>query len=78
MTARLVKRLAINFAIGAGLILLSLFVGMLAYRYFEDLRWLNSFGHAAMILGGMGPYSEPKSEGANCLRAFTRSIPDCC
>ena len=44
MTARLVKRLAINFAIGAGLILLSLFVGMLAYRYFEDLRWLDSFG----------------------------------
>ena len=40
MTARLVKRLALNFAIGAGLILLSLFVGMLAYHYFEDLRWL--------------------------------------
>ena len=70
MTARLVKRLAINFAIGAGLILLSLFVGMLAYRYFEDLRWLDSFGHAAMILGGMGPYSEPKSDGGKLFEGF--------
>ena len=33
---------------------------MLAYHYFEDLNWLDSFGHAAMILGGMGPYSEPE------------------
>lgn len=70
MTARLIQRLAINFAIGAGLILLSLFVGMLAYHYFEDLNWLDSFGHAAMILGGMGPYSEPKSEGGKLFEGF--------
>jgi hypothetical protein len=70
LTARFVQRLAINFAIGAGLILLSLFVGMLGYQYFEDLNWLDSFGHAAMILGGMGPYSEPKSEGGKLFEGL--------
>jgi len=70
LTTRFAQRLATNFAIGVGLILLSLFVGMLAYRYFEDLRWVESFGHAAMILGGMGPYAEPKSEGGKLFEGF--------
>jgi hypothetical protein len=64
------KRLAINFAIGLSLILASLFVGMLGYRYFEGLRWLDTFGHAAMILGGMGPYVEPKSDGGKLFEGF--------
>ena len=64
------KRLAINFAIGLSLILASLFVGMLGYRYFEGLRWLESFGHASMILGGMGPYAEPKSNGGRLFEGF--------
>ena len=70
MTTRFAQRLGRNFAIGVGLILLSLFVGMLAYRNFEDLRWVESFGHAAMILGGMGPYAEPKSEGGKLFEGF--------
>jgi len=64
------KRLAINLAIGLSLILASLFVGMLGYRYFEGVRWLESFGHAAMILGGMGPYAEPKSDGGKLFEGF--------
>ena len=64
------KRLAISFVIGLLLILASLFVGMLGYRYFEGLRWLESFGHAAMILGGMGPYAEPKSGGGKLFEGF--------
>ena len=58
MTARLVKRLAINFAIGAGLILLSLFVGMLAYRYFEDLR-VEAHRTWAVEGAGVGPCTQP-------------------
>ncbi|HSB59428.1 MAG TPA: hypothetical protein VLD66_07460 [Methyloceanibacter sp.] len=53
------RRLSINFALGLALILVSLAAGMLGYRYLEGLSWLRSFGHAAMILGGMGPYNEP-------------------
>ena len=50
------RRLSINFALGLAFILVSLAAGMLGYRYLEGLSWLRSFGHAAMILGGMGPY----------------------
>jgi hypothetical protein len=51
-------------------ILASLFAGMLGYRYLEGLDWVDSFGHAAMILGGMGPYVEPKSEGGKLFEGF--------
>jgi hypothetical protein len=55
------RRLLINFALGLGLILISLVIGMICYRTFEGLDWLRSFSHAAMILGGMGPYNEPQT-----------------
>ena len=71
------KRLAANFAIGVSLIIASLFVGMLGYRYFEGLRWLDSFSHAAMILGGMGLTSSLKAMAGNCSRASTPSIRGC-
>ena len=64
------KRLATNFGIGLWLILASLFVGMLGYRYFEGLRWVDSFSHAAMILGGMGPYVAPKTDGGKLFEGF--------
>lgn len=37
------------------LIGLSLLAGMLGYRKFEQMTWLDAFLNAAMILGGMGP-----------------------
>jgi hypothetical protein len=64
------KRLALNFAVALAVILASLFAGMLGYRYFEGLRWLDSFSHAAMILGGMGPYVEPKSDVGKLFEGF--------
>ena len=61
---RFARRLARNVGLALGLILVSLAVGVLGYRYFEGLDWSRSFGHAAMILGGMGPYGEPKNESS--------------
>src|SRR5262245_41475353 len=74
------RRLAINVGIALTVVLASLFAGMLGYRYLEGLSWLRSFGHAAMILGGMGPYQEPVGDGklASCSRASTPSIAGCC
>jgi hypothetical protein len=56
------RRLAINVALGLAIILVSLAAGMIGYVHFEDMRWVKAFGAAAMILGGMGPYSEPKTD----------------
>ena len=61
---RFARRLAKNVGLALGLILVSLAVGILGYRYFERLELSRSFGHAAMILGGMGPYGEPKNESS--------------
>ena len=64
------KRVAFNFAIALAVILASLFAGMLGYRYLEGLGWVDSLGRAAMILGGMGPYVEPKSEAGKLFEGF--------
>ena len=41
-------------------IALSLLAGMLGYRHYEQMSWLDAFVNAAMLLGGMGPV---KTEG---------------
>jgi hypothetical protein len=64
------RRLGINFAFGLTFILVSLAAGMLGYRYLEGLSWLRSFGHAAMILGGMGPYTEPVNDGSKLFEGI--------
>ena len=41
-------------------IAISLFVGMIGYRHYEHMSWLDAFLNSAMLLGGMGPV---KTEG---------------
>jgi hypothetical protein len=41
--------------IGSAVLVVSLGIGMVGYHYTEDLRWIDSFANAAMILSGMGP-----------------------
>ena len=36
-------------------IAISLFVGMIGYRRYEHMSWLDAFLNSAMLLGGMGP-----------------------
>jgi hypothetical protein len=57
------RRLAVNVALGLAIILASLAIGMYGYHRLEGANWLDAFDQAAMILGGMGPYSEPKTDG---------------
>src|SRR5262245_44346973 len=56
------RRLATNAGIALGLILVSLVVGMMFYHRLEGLDWVRAFSHAAMILGGMGPYDAPQAK----------------
>lgn len=57
------KRVAISFALGMALVLVSLLAGMAGYHYFENLRWIDAFVNAAMILSGMGPLAQPATTG---------------
>lgn len=53
--ARFVLRLLVHAGAAAGLIVVSLWLGMWGYRHFEGMGWLDAFLNAAMLLGGMGP-----------------------
>jgi hypothetical protein len=55
--ARLMRSLLIGLVLIGG----SLLVGMLGYRYLEQLSWIDSYENAAMILSGMGPMYQPQS-----------------
>ncbi len=52
------RRLAKFAAFSFGLIVLSLGLGILGYRHFEGMSWIDAFVNAAMIMGGMGPLGE--------------------
>jgi hypothetical protein len=56
-----VRRMLLSLGVGAGLIVLSLGVGMVGYHYFEGLEWVDAYLDAAMILSGMGPLTHPQS-----------------
>jgi hypothetical protein len=44
--------------IAVGLIAGSLALGMIGYRLFEGMSWIDAYLNAAMLLGGMGPVGE--------------------
>lgn len=60
--AAFLLRLCRTFMIAALLIGASLVIGMLGYNHFEGLSLTDSFLNASMILGGMGPVNEMKTE----------------
>ena len=45
------------------LILISLSMGAFGYHYFENIPWLDGYLNAAMILTGMGPVNELRTDG---------------
>jgi hypothetical protein len=70
-----VGRLARHFAFACGLLVLSLGIGMVGYRRLEDFSWLDAFLNASMLLGGMGPVGDLRTEGgklfAGCYALYS-------
>jgi hypothetical protein len=52
------------------LIAVSVLIGMMGYRYYDQVSWLDSFYMASMILTGMGPVMEMTTDGAKYFSAF--------
>ena len=52
---RFTRRLLRHFSFAMSVIAVSLVVGMVGYRYFEGMPWIDAYLNAAMLLGGMGP-----------------------
>ena len=56
------QRLTRNGLIGLLLLVFSLGIGMLGYHFLENLPWIDSLLNASMILGGMGPVNDMKTD----------------
>jgi hypothetical protein len=52
------------------LVVFSVSLGVFGYSYFGDLNLLDSFHMACMILTGMGPVDEMKTESAKIFSSF--------
>jgi hypothetical protein len=67
---RFLWRLGANLVVAAALIAISLLAGMLGYRNFEGMSWLDAFANAAMILSGMGPLQQLVTSGGKLFAGF--------
>ena len=52
------------------ILLLSLLMGMIGYKYLFGLSWVDSLLNASMILTGMGPIVAAPSDGAKIFASF--------
>jgi len=69
------RRMARQASIFVSILLACLCLGMLGYHHFEAMGWTDAFVNASMILSGMGPVGELKTEGgkifAGCYALFS-------
>ena len=61
--ASFARRLLVHVLLAAGLLVVSLGIGILGYSCFENLSILDAFLNSAMLLGGMGPVNSPVTSG---------------
>lgn len=63
-------RLLSHWLVGSAILAFSLGIGMLGYRGFEQLSWLDALLNASMILGGMGPVNQLLTAGGKIFASF--------
>ncbi len=68
-------RLARSAMLGLSVVIGALIVGMAGYHIFENMGWVDAFVNASMILSGMGPVGELKTNAgkifAGCYALFS-------
>lgn len=65
-----IRRFFSHFFLGLYLIIFSLLIGILGYRYTEGLGWIDSLLNASMILGGMGPVNQLATNSGKIFASF--------
>jgi hypothetical protein len=63
-------RVAGYVAASAAIVGAALGIGVLGYRYFGGLDWIDALVNAAMILGGMGPVDPITSHAGKLFASF--------
>lgn len=68
--AKFIIRVLTYFLFSFTLIVFSLGIGTIGYHYFGGLPKIDSFYNASMILTGMGPVNEMKTDGTKLFSSF--------
>ena len=63
-------RLRRNAVYSLGFVSTSLFVGTMGYIYFENMRTVDAFANASMILASMGPLTPLMTDGGKIFASF--------
>ncbi|HEU0207985.1 MAG TPA: hypothetical protein VFQ78_03310 [Candidatus Udaeobacter sp.] len=53
-----------------GVLVFGLGIGLIGYHYIAHLSWIDSLLNASMILGGMGPLNELKTDAAKIFASL--------
>jgi hypothetical protein len=64
------KRLLWNFTISAVILSICLLIGIFGYHYLAPATWIDAFHNASMILSGMGPVIEIKTDEGKWFSSF--------
>jgi hypothetical protein len=59
-----INRLIICLALSGILMMIGLLIGITGYHYIAGLPWIDAVLNASMILGGMGPVDDLKTDNA--------------
>ncbi len=64
------RRMLMALAVAIGIVLPSLFIGVVGYHWIDKLDWIDSLLEASMILGGMGPVNPLRNDAAKLFASF--------
>jgi hypothetical protein len=64
------RRMMENTLVGCLIIFISLMIGIIGYHYTAQIEWLDSLHNASMILSGMGPVVDIKTDVGKWFSSF--------
>ncbi|MBU6276537.1 MAG: hypothetical protein KGQ61_07865 [Planctomycetes bacterium] len=64
------RRAVVYLALASGMIGVALGVGVVGYRTFGGLDWIDALVNASMILGGMGPVDKMTTQAGKLFTSF--------
>jgi hypothetical protein len=64
------KRVLKNIVLALAVMIFCLLIGVIGYHYTAGSGWLDSLHNASMILSGMGPVIEIKTDGGKWFSSF--------
>jgi hypothetical protein len=66
---RFAWRVALSVALSAAIAAVALALGVAGFHFIGEVTWIDALHNASMILGGMGPVAEMKSDAAKLFSA---------